>query len=320
MKANRNSEPGLRPLSESMAGNFSVIKAEAREHINARVKSAFGNERADAFGLMADLSFFQCGNEDVLIGIAISRIHEQFGLREGQFEFDVAFVEPGELKPLCPSHYSGPEISPEFLGPEVQKRHLCNMLIQGNSHHSQLAFLEDNTALDAIDPEFSKKSKQLIAATDQMLLRMPAPPMGARLPPPSGINQVKVTEKVDGETVVTIYARAEHFPVLVHELAKGVTEALALWGLPEDLNLRKKIYAEADVPHYEFGDLKYAHVYWAKVRAALPPNIDPTTRSLLLVELFRLEAPHFNEIVESACNGDPEPLRKFWAEAVQKYR
>jgi hypothetical protein len=317
-------ENGLRPLSEGMRLSFPDVQMEARAEIEKKLEGAFGenHSRQDPWSLMRELDTLQRANEQALIALAVSRIREQFGLYEGQMNFDVAFVQPSELKPLTASRYDGPPIDPDFLAPEVQKRHLVNMLIQGNSHHSQLAFLQDDRTLDAIVPSITEKSKQLIALTDEMLLRMPAPPRPVPLPPPVGLNWVQVSESPDGDEskrTITVFARAIHFPVLVHELAKGVTEALALWGLPSEKNVREKVYADADVPRYEFGDLKYAHVYWTKVREAFPAGLNASTRSLMLIELFKLPAQHFNELVESACTGNPQPLRVFLAATSQKY-
>jgi hypothetical protein len=58
-------------------------------------------------------------------------------------------------------------------------------------------------------------------------------------------------EEADGGEI-TVNAKAQIFPILIHELSKGVMEVITAHGIPQDPELWKKVKKYADRPEHEF--------------------------------------------------------------------
>ena len=85
---------------------------------------------------------------------------------------------------------------------------------------------------------------------------------------------VQGSEEVDDTTdPPTIKAKGLFFPVLVHELIKGVYEVLGTQGLPDDPKAAEMVMGQTDTLPYEIWDLRLGPVIWERFTAAYPEEL-----------------------------------------------
>lgn len=141
------------------------------------------------------------------------------------------------------------------LIPFIEKRRILNSLVHGCAIHQWTsAYYLVQDELNEINPELLNKYNKIAALVNYfnwMIYFEPMFDMG-QMPITQGVNKVSVSEqKID--------AYAINFPVLIHELSKGVIDYIITAGVPnlEDDGVNpqelKYIYEEAD---------KYSHEQW----------------------------------------------------------
>jgi hypothetical protein len=136
------------------------------------------------------------------------------------------------------------------LKPEVEKRRILNSIVHGAAIHQWTsAYYIVADKLNDINPDLLQKYNKLSALVNfwnwsidqQEMFGMGAAPVV------QGFNKVDVEKK-------EIKAHAMNFPVLIHELSKGVIDFLITKGLPElPPDELQYVYDEAD---------KYSHEQW----------------------------------------------------------
>ena len=88
------------------------------------------------------------------------------------------------------------------------------------------------------------------------------------------------------------------FPVLVHEIIKGLMELFSHQAEPEDKDLFQQVMEKEDTLEKEVWDLRLGPAIWERFRGQFPEEIiqDETKRELqnwILVEIFKLPAKKF---------------------------
>lgn len=138
----------------------------------------------------------------------------------------------------------------EELQAEIEKRRILNTICHGSSVYAySTAYYLVMEELNALNPVLLGKYNKLSALVNYWNWKFDAQEameMG-QMPLLQGINKIDIKNK-------KIEASAMNFPVLIHELSKGVMEYMIAWGLPKisDDELRY-VYKEAD---------KYSHEAW----------------------------------------------------------
>ena len=102
-------------------------------------------------------------------------------------------------------------------------------------------------------------------------------------------------EEVDPDTdPPTVKAQGITFPVLVHELIKGVMEVLATQGLPDDPRQAQMVMDSEDTLTAEIWDLRLGPVIWEKFREAYPHDLmqddKREVQNYLFSEFARMDA------------------------------
>lgn len=138
----------------------------------------------------------------------------------------------------------------EALKPEIEKRRILNSIVHGAAIHQWTsAYYIVADKLNDINPELLEKYNRLSAIVNffnWQIVQSDMMAMGGR-PVLQGYNEVDIEKK-------DIKASAMNFPVLVHELSKGVVDYLISMGIPAiPPHELEYVYAEAD---------KYSHEQW----------------------------------------------------------
>jgi hypothetical protein len=121
------------------------------------------------------------------------------------------------------------------------------------------------------------------------------------------MGQSEVDEETDPPTVK---ARAATFPLLIHELVKGVYEVFGTHGLPDDPKQQELVMNAEDTLPAEIWDSRLGPVFWEKLQASYPVELFEDDmkhiQHYLFMRFSKLEAKEFFRVAKLILNGDPQ--------------
>ena len=104
------------------------------------------------------------------------------------------------------------------------------------------------------------------------------------------------------------------FPILCHEVIKGLEEAKGRYGFPEDADVRQRVQQEVDTLPMEAWTLRIGPQIVEKIRFALPDEVfEDENRGLInwfQMELYKLPAEEFIKIIGDAISEDTSKQSK----------
>jgi hypothetical protein len=120
------------------------------------------------------------------------------------------------------------------------------------------------------------------------------------------MGQSEVDEETDPPTVK---AKAVTFPLLVHELVKGVYEIFGSHGLPDDPRQQEMILNAEDTLPSEIWDSRLGPIFWEKFMASYPMELFDEDKKHIQHYLFMrfsaLSAEEFMKVSKMILKGDP---------------
>jgi hypothetical protein len=140
----------------------------------------------------------------------------------------------------------------------------------------------------------------------------------------SGIHAGNVRVKLSNQPggAPKIIAQGIVFPVLLHELAKGVVELMSLWSLPVDAEERKYVLDKTDNLDSETNDIRLGPIIWAKFVEQIPVD-NQEVISLTFNMLQELSDYEFNSIVDGLLQNRTEAqtkVRRLAEEAMEELK
>ena len=112
------------------------------------------------------------------------------------------------------------------------------------------------------------------------------------------------------------------FPILLHELTKGVLELMSLWSLPKDRDVRQYVLDKTDNLDSETNDIRLGSKIWEKFVQQIPVD-NQEVISLTWNMLQELPDNDFNEIIEGLVSGSGDSqnrVRRISEEALEELR
>jgi hypothetical protein len=238
----------------------------------------------------------ESGNEGRLEDLAVELVKKEMSLPDDAFQYDVELVgRPSAIDTSKLAKQSeeptAEEIQQTFgvnqdeaeedlenfmaafdkFDLEKAKRRFINSLIQGASKKGHYMFSLVEEELNQIDPRLLNLYGVLMSINDLLYWILPDEMTSMMSGSGSG---VAGTEEVDDTTdPPTIRAKGFFFPVLVHEILKGVYEVLGTQGLPDDPKAAEMVMASQDTLPYEIWDLRLGPVIWEKFTESYPDKI-----------------------------------------------
>ena len=330
--------------------NFEELIASKRfKDVVAKVKHYTGarNVSGNAFRqlMMSMMQSFmkivqiESQNKQYLENLAIDMVKKEFEIPEGAINFDVQLVGMGEMdtskfkmKSEDPSQEDVEDTfqmdiedemddfmtSMEQFQLEKSKRRFINALIQGASKKAHYMFELVKDELDNIDPELLKLYGVTMSVNDMLYWMFSDDMMSSMLG--GGGGGMAGSEEVDVQTdPPTIKVRAAMFPVLVHELVKGVHELIGTHGLPDDPSQAEMVMASTDTLENEFWDLRLGPILWEKLQESLPDEVfeegQRVIQAAVLQKFYGLSAKEFHVIAHKIMKGSAEG-KKFISDLV----
>jgi hypothetical protein len=179
---------------------------------------------------------------------------------------------------------------------EVYKRRMLNALTQGAAKKCNQMFHMVDDELTAIDPRLPNMYSKMMAAADYMYYKIPRMEKGVN----GGVVRVEFPSKKNPKAV--IYAQAMVFPVLIHELVKGVMELLSAHGLPKDKKIAEYVINKADFLAAEPWDMRLGPALWEKFTHNIEAD-DFKLKHHIFSELAALPVREFNRQLKEIFAG-----------------
>ncbi len=217
---------------------------------------------------------------------------EQFGVSEDEAEDDLEnFMAAFEMFDL-----------------EKAKRRFINSLIQGASKKGHYMFHLVEEQLNTINPELLNLYGVLMSINDLLYWILPDQMVMNAAQSGQGMEG---KEEVDETTdPPTIKAKGLFFPILVHELVKGVYEVMGTQGLPDDPKAADMVMSQTDTLPYEIWDLRLGPVIWEKFTQAYPDKLyEDDMREIqnyLFSRFSALTTEEFFEVAKMILSGSDE--------------
>ena len=230
-------------------------------------------------------------------------------------KIDAQIVPMGDLK--IPEESD--EVPVDQTPPEAQqaKRRIINGITQGASIRGSFAFLLFRDYLDAFDEELVAKYNEILKLSfgiydDENAIAMLLAMIAQQQNMPGGSSEMVYDE--DEEQFV-IKARAICFPMLVHEIVKGLYEIVGTEGFGADKEKNQSIVNAVDKLSNEPNDLRFGKFIYDAISDLYNSGDinDPRVRELLFTEIYKLPEEEFIEFIENAVNGILTNEQKKWA-------
>jgi hypothetical protein len=121
-------------------------------------------------------------------------------------------------------------------------------------------------------------------------------------------------------TTPTIKARAVCFPMLVHEIIKGLYELVSLQGFSGNKDQNQKVADAVDKLEHEPHDLKYGKWIYNAINDVFASSNydDPRIREFLFAEIYKLGDSEFIEFIENAINEKLTNTQQQWIKSTMR--
>ena len=197
------------------------------------------------------------------------------------------------------------------------KRRIINGITQGASIRGAFGFMLFKEYLDAINPALVEKYNEILKMVfgvydDENAIAMMLAALAQGQTPQGGESEMEYDE--ENEQFV-IKARALCFPMLVHEIVKGLYEIVGTEGFGSDKEKNKAIVGAVDKLSNEPNDLRFGKfLYDAISKIYNESDVDDArVRELFFAALYKLPDDEFFPFVENAVNDELTRDQKQWA-------
>jgi len=324
-----------------------LIASERFKEVVEKVKRYTGMENISGQNALMQLQMTLMGavqkakdiesnNEGFLEQLAVDLVKQELSIPDDAFQYDVELTSmPGQIdtsKMISePEEIDDEEVEQQFgvdsdeaeddlenfmiafekFDMEKAKRRFINSLIQGASKKGHYMFHMVEEQLNTINPELINLYGVLMSINDLLYWIMPDQMV---MNAAEGGEGVQGSEEVDDTTdPPTIRAKGLFFPILIHELIKGVYEVLGTQGLPDDPKAAEMVMGQTDTLPYEVWDLRLGPVIWDKFKQSYPDKLyEDDMREIqnyLFSRFSALSTDEFFEVAKMIISGSSEGKR-----------
>jgi hypothetical protein len=230
-----------------------------------------------------------------------------------------ASIGKGELPKGAPGEEE--EEQPKLPQPTLtgeKKRRIINGITQGASIRGTFAFLMFREYLDDLGEDMVNRYNEVMKSVfgifdDENAIAMMLALLAQGQKSQGGESEAEFDEETG---TLTINATAICFPMLVHEIVKGLYEILSLQGFGTDAEQNKSIVGKADQLAAEPNDMRFGKfIYDAANKLYIESGIeDDRVRDFFFTELYKIDdETEFIEFVENLVTSKLTSSQKKWA-------
>jgi len=287
------------------------IMGERFNDVCRRYKRAFDVDEIDNKALIKNMMplvyetiAIESKHKKALEDLAIKMIREEYNMSEDAVEIIAELTTEitleGAKKHPKPMSVEGMEFDSHDdlvnANEEVYKRRFLNAMTQGAAKKCNHMFhMVDEELLD-LDPKLPNRYNKMMSAADYIYYVVPKMDDGVV----GGMVSVDYPTKKNPKS--KIHAQAMVFPVLIHEIVKGVMELLSAHGLPKNKKLIEYVTNKADFLAAEPWDMRIGPALWTKFTQAIDPD-DFNLKHHVYCELASLPAIEFHKQIREIISG-----------------
>ena len=298
----------------------------SREELNH--PNAFMNLMMSAMGMMRNIAQIEQRNKQYLENLAIDLVKKEMGIPEGKINFEASLVPMGAIQAAedmqgQAEEFSDEEIEDAFgehaeelaafedafekFDMEKAKRRFMNSLIQGAAKKGHYMFELVRNEIERINPQLMNLYGLSMSILDYLYWMYPEDMVMSAAG--SGQGQAG-QEEVDLQTdPPTVRAKGSSFPILVHELLKGVYDILGSHGLPDDPKQAEMVKSSEDTLPAEVWDIRLGPIFWEKFLEAFPDELfeedQKMIQNYLISRFSMLSVEEFMDLSKKILSGNP---------------
>jgi hypothetical protein len=256
------------------------------------------------------------GYRDELEMVAAQMVTDAYPIIDyANIKIDAKIVGMGDMN-IDPSENEVPadEAPPEAL---QAKRRIINGITQGASIRGAFGFMLFKEYLDDINPALVEKYNEILKLAfgiydDENAIAMMLAALAQGQAPQGGESEMEYDEET-GQFVIK--ARALCFPMLVHEIVKGLYEIIGTEGFGADKEQNQAIVGAVDKLSNEPNDLRFGKFLYDAINKIYAESDveDARIRELFFSSLYKLEDDEFFPFIENAVNDELTTAQKQWA-------
>jgi hypothetical protein len=271
--------------------------------------------------LVPEIVAAEDGYRDELEMVAAQMVTDAYPIIDyANIKIDAKIVNMEDIQLPQPDPEEDPSL-PDFGEDDPEKmkakRRIINGITQGASIRGAFGFMLFKEYLDAIDDTLVEKYNEILKLSfgiydDENAIAMLLAMIAQQQNTPGGESEMEYDE--ENEQFV-IKARAICYPMLVHEIVKGLYEIVGTEGFGADKEKNQAIVGAVDKLSNEPRDLQYGKFIYDAISAVYnQSNIDdPRVRELFFAELYKSSDNEFFPFIENAINDELTVSQKTWA-------
>lgn len=281
---------------------FTLLE-ERFDEVSKRCKSAYETDSIDSkiiaeqMSLVYEIIKLEEEHREELAELAIKMITDEFKIPEGAVDINASFngeiTDEGIISKENINEYDNFEFDDNQqmtdISDEISKRRVLNSMIQGAAKKVNHMFHMVGDEIMDINPKLLSLYKKCMSVADYMFFLIPDMDKMIR----GGKNTCDLTSS----NKPIISSEAIIFPVLIHELCKGVMELLASHGIPEKSNIAEYVINKADCIEDEPWDMRLGPSIWKRYTNAIPDE-DFNLKYNLFAEISMLPPKDFNSLMK----------------------
>jgi hypothetical protein len=300
------------------------LKASSAESLKDMLKGkSFMQASMDSMKLLPQIIKAEKPYRDQLVELAKEILLKAYPIVEQTgIEIEAEIVEPGALNMQQSNEPDEEEVNQFIEKAGIDRRRIINSITQGASIRGTKAFYIFKDILDVMDDTLVDQYNEIIGNAygiydDDNAIAMMLAMMSQNSASQGGESEV---DWDDEEGTLVIKAKAIIFPILIHELVKGLYEILSLQGFSGDAEKNKQIVSKVDKATNEPEDLRYGKfIYDALAKHIIDSPYDPIKlRELFFIEVYKLPDTEFHEFIENSINDDLTLTERNWVKNTLK--
>jgi hypothetical protein len=271
--------------------------------------------------VLDDIISAEEGYRDELEMVAAQMVTDAYPIIDyANIRIDAKIVGMGDMNIENPPPQEDPTL-PDFGEDDPEKlqakRRIINGITQGASIRGAFGFMLFKEYLDDINPELVEKYNEILKMVfgiydDENAIAMMLAALAQGQKPQGGESEMEFDEET-GQFVIK--AKALCFPMLVHEIVKGLYEIVGTEGFGPDKEKNQAIVGAVDKLSNEPNDLRFGKFLYDAINKIYAESDvdDARVRELFFAALYKLDDSEFIPFVENAVNNELTRDQKQWA-------
>jgi len=275
--------------------------------------------------LLTQIAQAEQGHEENLISVAIDIVQQVYPIiGYNDIRIEASLGQDFTLEPPQEDDEEEENMDPESSVPlpdaDVdleKKRRIINGITQGASIRGSFSFLLFREHLDEIDDSLVEKYNQILKLSfgiydNEEAIAMMLSLLGQGQKMQGGESKAEYDEDADQ---FVVKAQAICFPMLVHEIVKGLYEIIGTEGFGSDRELNKQIIGKVDKLSNEPEDLRYGKFIYDGLRELYLQTgwKDDRSRELFFTEVYKLNNKSFFSLINALINDTVNDRILNWA-------